>query len=817
VNKRLKRSLIAVGVLFLALVIAAFTAWRYVDTALFSFEDQYAENVDLPEILVDGRRFLDRNRNGELDDYEDDRLPVDRRVDNLLSLMTLDEKLHLLKGAGIASAVGRSTSPTAVPGAAGTIVPTPRLGIPTIYLSDGPAGLRIAPNRDGDSRTYYATAFPVATLLASTWNQALVAEVGRAMGSEAREYGVDVILGPGANIMRHPLTGRNFEYFSEDPVLTGHIGAAIVNGIESNGVGASVKHFVANNQETDRTKNNVIIAERPLREIYLKAFELIVRNAQPWTIMSSYNRVNGTYTSESRWLLSDVLRDEWGFEGIVMTDWFAGRDAVAQINAGNDLLEPGTKRQWTRLIAGAESGELSMDAVDRSVRRILRLILGSLKIEGFVRSDEPDLEAHAAVTRQAAAEGMILLKNDNTLPLREVGNVALLGVTSYDFIAGGTGSGDVNEAYSVSLEEGLANAAFDISESARSAYVSHRAENAEAFIRPEGLNAIFEPYEPPEMSVTRATLERTAADADLAIITIGRNSGEGGDRREDGDFRLKPAERALLTDTADVFHAAEKKVVVVLNIGGVIETASWRDIPDAILLAWQGGQEGGNAVADVLRGDVNPSGRLPMTFPLDVADHASHANFPSDGEPAKVTDFLIPAIFGPPEDDDRQAPVANRDFTRYEEGLYIGYRHFDKAGLDVAYPFGFGLSYTDFEFGNLQTVVRDDALVATLDVVNAGGIGGKEVVQFYVSMPASTIDRPVRELEAFGKTPDLEPGESAEVSVTIPLAELRYWDEGRGSWTLEAGRYRLEAGASSRDIRLVGDFEVTAGTVAREE
>ena len=372
-KKVLRVSLKILGVIALLSVLAGLGGWWYVSSTFLSFEKNYSEKTEIMELTIDGYTFLDRNENDELDIYEDDRKPTNDRVEDLLSQMTLNEKIHILKGSGIESAIGKGN--TAVPGAVGTIVPTARLGIPTIYLSDGPAGLRIEPKREGEDRTYYCTAFPIGTLLSSTWNTDLVHEIGIAMGTEAKEYGIDVILGPGANIHRHPLCGRNFEYYSEDPVLTGFIGSAMVNGIESQGIGTSVKHFVANNQETDRNINDVIVSDRAMREIYLKGFEIIVKKSQPWTIMTSYNRVNGVYVSESKNLLADILRDDWNYKGLVMTDWFGGNNAPAQIAAGNNLLEPGTKKQWKALKIAAKNGTLSEEEINTSVRRILKLII----------------------------------------------------------------------------------------------------------------------------------------------------------------------------------------------------------------------------------------------------------------------------------------------------------------------------------------------------------------------------------------------------------------------------------------------------------
>lgn len=802
-KKWLKITLAVLASIILLAVIAGFTGWMYIKSTFLDFEKDYVENSDIKEITIDGYTFLDRNGNGQLDIYEDDRRSIEERATDLLSQMTLDEKIHLLKGAGMASGIGRVRPGEGIPGAVGAIVPTPRLGIPTVYLSDGPAGLRIEPTRKNEDRTYYCTAFPIGTLLSSTWNVELAEEVGTAMGNEALEYGIDVILGPGANIHRHPLCGRNFEYYSEDPVLTGFIGAAMVNGIESNGVGTSVKHFVANNQETNRSFNDAIVSERAMREIYLKGFEIIVKKAQPWTIMSSYNKVNGAYTSESKYLLTDILRGDWGFEGIVMSDWFGGQDAPAQIRAGNDLLEPGTKRQWKALVKAREKGELPIEDIDTSVKRILKLILASRKMQNYKFGNNPDLEAHAKITRRSAAEGMVLLKNENALPIRNTKNVALLGVTSYDFIAGGTGSGDVNEAYTVSLEEGLKNIGFEINSIAKNIFEAHKEANKEAFIKPEGINAMFQPYDPPEIAFASGQLDQIVSSADIAVITIGRNSGEGGDRVEKDDFLLSKEEQEMIANTCQAFHAAGKKVIVVLNIGGVIETASWKEQPDAILLAWQGGQEGGNSVADILSGKANPSGKLPMTFPINLADHASNANFPLDGEPMSLFNMFFAGKAKSEEE-----KIRNKDYTLYEEGIYVGYRHFDKADKEVSYPFGYGLSYTDFAYDKMEATLANDTVNVVVTVRNTGDQAGKEVVQIYVSKVNSTIDRPNQELKAFAKTRNLAPGESEGIMISIPVSELSYWDEENSGWALEKGLYSIKSGSSSRDIRLIKEIEI---------
>ena len=493
--------------------------------------------------------------------------------------MTVDEKIRLLTGTGevaedILVAVGETDK--IVPGAAGTTYPIPRLGIPAMVMADGPAGLRISARRDSCPRTFYCTAFPVATLLASTWNTDLVQQVGQAMGNEVLEYGCDILLAPALNIHRNPLCGRNFEYYSEDPFLTGKIAVAMVKGIQQNGVGTSVKHFAVNNQETNRIANDAILSPRAMREIYLKGFEMVVKEANPWTVMSSYNKINGVYTSESYDLLTTILRKEWGYQGMVVTDWFGGRDAVGQVQAGNDLLMPGKIRQQDSIRQALKTGKLSMADVDRNVRRVLELILKTPRFKGYPYSEQPDLKAHASVTREAAAEGMILLKNDGkTLPLAaDVRDIAVFGNTSYQFIAGGTGSGDVEEAYSVSLEEGLTGAGFILDKGLKQHYLDYiRAE--EAKIDWKKYNHVTPPRIV-ECTLDEGLIRRKAEETDMAMITIGRNAGEYSDRKVKDDFELCADEREMLEKVTRIFHQEGKKVVVILNIGGVIETASWK-------------------------------------------------------------------------------------------------------------------------------------------------------------------------------------------------------------------------------------------------
>ena len=730
-------------------------------------------------------------------------------VDKVLKAMTLEEKVHFVIGMGMAGSDGSTAVVGAtediVPGAAGTTYPIPRLGIPSIVLADGPAGLRINPTRENDPNTYYCTHFPIGTLLSSTWNQELVENVGEAMGEEVHEYGADVYLAPALNIHRNPLNGRNFEYYSEDPVVAGKTAAAYVRGVQKNDVGTSAKHFAFNNQETNRTGNNAIISPRAQREIYLKGFEITVKEADPWTIMSSYNKINGTYTAQSRDLITTILRDEWGFKGLVMTDWFGGDNGAEAIAAGNDMLQPGTALQYQQIMGALKDSTLTEAELDVCVRRCLELVKKSPKVKGYAYTNKPDLKAHAQVTRQSALEGMVLLENNGVLPLKDVKNVAVFGCTSFDFIAGGTGSGNVNRAYTVSLLDGLKNAGFNVDESKKEATLKHIADEAAAFRASQDANdmlAAFYPVPRPTELVPSAKEMAASAQAnDIAIITFGRNSGEFFDRSA-ADFELSASERKLLETVTKAFHKVGKKVVVVLNVGGVIETASWRWMPDAVLLAWQAGQEGGNSVTDILTGVESPSGKLPMTFPMNLMDAASSKNFPIDA----TNDVYFM---------NRREDVGLKDVdqTDYAEGIYVGYRWFDKYDISVAYPFGYGLSYTTFEYSE-PTVKNDGKTVtATINVKNVGEVAGKEAVQLYVSAPESNLDKPVKELKAYAKTDKLAPGKSQTLTLSFPTSELASFDEEKSAWVVDAGTYTFSFGASSRDIRCTATADAAASEV----
>ena len=736
-------------------------------------------------------------------------------VEEVLQAMTIEEKAQLLIGVdgGMFKALERmlggetsdqqvnmvGQSQTSVPGAAGATRAIPRLGIPATVLTDGPAGVRINPTREGDTQTYYCTGFPVGTVLASTWNTELVEQVGAAIGNEVLEYGCDVLLAPGMNIMRHPLCGRNFEYYSEDPLLTGKIAAAYVNGVQSQGVGTSAKHYAANSQEINRLGVDARVSQRALREIYLKNFEIVVKESQPWTIMSSYNRLNGEFTQESKGLLTDVLRTDWGFKGIVMTDWTPIRNTAAQVAAGNDLMEPGMDMQVNALVSSIKSGKVSIEDVDACCRRMLEYIVRTPSFKGYRFSNKPDLKAHAEITRQSATEGIVLLKNqDNTLPISNDVKIAVFGVSSYDFMAGGTGSGDVNKAYTVDMMEGLRNAGFacekEIEELYRS-YVDYQSKYLRTL-------RDYQWYEgaprPDEMVINKSYAKKWAGKTDVAILTLGRQAGEGDDRTVES-FSLTDNERQTLDNLCEAYHLAGKKVIVILNVGSSIETASWKSQPDAILCAWQTGQEGGNSVADILTGKANPSGKLTQTFPVSIFDVPASRDFPLYDRDFNQVDTYM------------GKPSNKKDvgYCNYEDGIYVGYRYFETAQAEVSYPFGFGLSYTTFAYSKPTIRATKDGFEASITVSNTGNVAGKEVVQLYVTAPNGQVAKPALELKAFGKTRELKPGESQTIQMKVSNYDLASFIESESAWVADAGRYQIKFAAAVNDVRATSTYTLS--------
>lgn len=733
-------------------------------------------------------------------------------IEEVIKAMTLEEKAQLLVGGGNDGFVGSGAmlghQKKFVPGAAGTTVAIPRLGIPATVQCDGPAGVHIDAHREGDSRNYYATGFPVGTCLASTWNTDLVRKVGEAIGNETLEYGCDVVLGPGMNLHRNPLCGRNFEYYSEDPVVTGLMGTAFVLGVQSQGVGVSAKHFAVNSQESDRTRVDERLSQRALRELYLKGFEMMVRKSNPWTIMSAYNKVNGVYAQGNKDLLTNILRNDWGYKGIVETDWIGKREDLPveqEVAAGNDLLMPGYPAQVKDIVNAVKSGKLDINDVDRNVRRMLEYIVKAPRFKGYKYSGEPDLKAHAAITRQSSTEGMVLLKNNAALPIRGLKTVALFGVNSYDFMSGGLGSGAVNVGYSVDMVTGLKNIGVATTPQLTEIYQNY-VKYAKAKLKADKnpMMWFLNQGQPKldEIDITERCVANEEPKADAAIITIGRQAGEGMDRQINGEFNLSKTEQDMIFRVSDAFHAKGKKVIVIINSGSVMETASWRDRVDAILVAWQPGIEGGNSVADILTGKVNPSGKLTMTWPIAATDHPSTANFAKEYD---MYTYKNMEGWG-------KGNIPGVDFSNHEEDIYVGYRYFDTFKKDVAYPFGFGLSYTTFEMGKPSVKANGKNIEVSVTIKNTGKVAGKQVAQVYVTAPKGAYEKPAKELKAFGKTRELKPGESQTLKMTLEKRDLASFDEANSQWKVDAGNYLFQVGTDVESIKGTATLKVAEYT-----
>ena len=733
-------------------------------------------------------------------------------IEEVIKAMTLEEKAQLLVGGGNDGFVGSGAmlghQKKFVSGAAGTTVAIPRLGIPATVQCDGPAGVHIDAHREGDSRNYYATGFPVGTCLASTWNTDLVRKVGEAIGNETLEYGCDVVLGPGMNLHRNPLCGRNFEYYSEDPVVTGLMGTAFVLGVQSQGVGVSAKHFAVNSQESDRTRVDERLSQRALRELYLKGFEMMVRKSNPWTIMSAYNKVNGVYAQGNKELLTNILRNDWGYKGIVETDWIGKREDLPveqEVAAGNDLMMPGYPAQVKDIVNAVKSGKLDVNDVDRNVRRMLEYIVKTPRFKGYKYSGEPDLKAHAAITRQSSTEGMVLLKNNAALPIRGLKTVALFGVNSYDFMSGGLGSGAVNVGYSVDMVTGLKNIGVATTPQLTEIYQNY-VKYAKAKLKADKnpMMWFLNQGQPKldEIDITERCVANEEPKADAAIITIGRQAGEGMDRQINGEFNLSKTEQDMIFRVSDAFHAKGKKVIVIINSGSVMETASWRDRVDAILVAWQPGIEGGNSVADILTGKVNPSGKLTMTWPIAATDHPSTANFAKEYD---MYTYKNMEGWG-------KGNIPGVDFSNHEEDIYVGYRYFDTFKKDVAYPFGFGLSYTTFEMGKPSVKANGKNIEVSVTIKNTGKVAGKQVAQVYVTAPKGAYEKPAKELKTFGKTRELKPGESQTLKMTLEKRDLASFDEANSQWKVDAGNYLFQVGTDVESIKGTATLKVAEYT-----
>ena len=731
--------------------------------------------------------------------------PFRKKAEDIVSKLDVESKISLLAGPGWGA--GPINAKYEVDGVAGYIngVYSEELGvdIASMSLADGPAGLRISPTREGEERTYYATAWPIGTLLASTWDQSLVEEVGNAFGSEAREYGVDLILGPGMNLQRNPLNGRNFEYYSEDPLVSGRTAAAMVRGIQSNGVGATLKHYFANNSETNRRNINAVGTPRTWRELYLRGYQIAVEESAPWAVMTSYNKVNGTYANERYDSNTDILRNEWGFNGLVMSDWGGGdvtNAAHLQVISGQDVIMPGGSTAIGRLTAFYEAGELPIEAIDKATVNILTRSLRSVSNSGYRFSNDPDLAGHIPLARQAATEGMVLLKNDaQALPLKAGSNIAPFGITQINTYKGGTGSGDVNAAYINHLYQGLSEQ-FEIDEPAVNFYQNNKENYCEEVAGHFGSANYWLCEEAPFADLSAAVnIEQAALDNEAAVIAIGRQAGEGGDRDSGpGDYYLNQAELDLIDNVSKAFKAQDKPVVVVLNVNAIVDVTQWQDKVDAILLAYMGGQETGNAVADLLSGQVTPSGKLAITMPTSY-------------------DYVPSADVFPGLDTTGDGSL---DTLPYGEGIYVGYRYYTSMDAEnqVEYPFGYGLSYTTFDYSSPRVVSNtlhaggSGRVKLEVMVENNGNVSGKEAVQVYVSAPEVNLDKPLIELKSFAKTDELLPGRKQKLHFEISPQLLASFDEANDRWVIEPGVYKAYIAPSSD----VSGIKPLTFTVAKE-
>ena len=575
---------------------------------------------------------------------------------------------------------------------------------------------------------------------------------------------------------------------------------------------ACPKHFVANNQETNRNNNISQVSQRALREIYLKAFEIMVKESNPWTIMTSYNKLNGPYAVQNRELLTTIVRDEWGWKGMYVSDWNAGDDAVAAMLAGNDMLQPGQDKQYQAILEAAKSGKLPMEVLDANVKRILEYVVKTHNFKGYKYNNEPDLKAHAQTVREVGADGIVLLKNSGILPLAGK-RVALFGCTSYDWISGGSGFGGTSVGhYTVSLIEGMRSAGYEVYKPLIATYTQHiAAEEKRLFPNGRPPFSLMPPARADEKQFTADELNAAIEGSDVAIISLGRKSGEAADRSE-SDFYLKEGEKQLIKAVSEAYHAKGKQVVVLLDICSPIDVASWQDQIDALVCTWQGGQESGFSVADVLSGKVNPSGKLPMTFQIKYGDAYADKNFP-----ANVDDKTLGAMFMWGYNKDKapkeRKPQANIDFTNYEEDIYVGYRYFDSFGKPVAYPFGFGLSYTTFAYENLKVTEANGVYTVKVDVKNTGNKAGRNVVELFVAAPNSKkANKPEKELRNYAKTKLLQPGQTETVTMIVKTEDLASFNEAASAWKTDAGNYNFLICSSANDVEAKATAKVKAWT-----
>jgi beta-glucosidase len=652
-------------------------------------------------------------------------------IQAIVAKMTLEEKAALCTGSS-----------------AWTTVPVERLGIPEMIVADGPHGVRRVPDANSIMMTSLpATCFPTASCLASTWDVDLLHTMGEALAEECIALNVDVLLGPGVNMKRSPLGGRNFEYLSEDPYLAGEMATSLIDGIQGKGVGTSIKHFAVNNQESQRYSISAEVDERTLNEIYLPAFETAVEKTQPWTVMCAYNRLNGTYCSENYELLVDILKNKWGFEGLVVSDWGAVRDRVAALRGGLDLDMPGPQENRVQaVIEAVRSGELAEHILDEAVRRILYIVF---KAQETPKGGVFDVDVHHLLARKIAAEGMVLLKNDGILPLKGQQHIAVIGRAAKEAHFQGGGSSHINPTEVAIPFKELQDQAGEAELSYAEGYPADETFRQDLIDQAVGL----------------------AQSADVALLYVALPSFKESEGYDRAHLDLTEQQIALIRAVAKV----QPNTAVILNNGAPVAMSAWIDDVAAVLEAWMMGQAGGGAIADILFGKVNPSGKVAETFPIKSADTPTHINWPGGA-----------------------------GAVRYGEGIFIGYRYYDAKEMQVLFPFGYGLSYTNFSYGNptvSATTFRDvDGLTVTVDVTNTGNVTGKEIVQLYVHDHKSGLVRPEKELKGFSKV-ELQPGETKTLSFELDFRAFAYYHPKYQQWITEDGEFDILIGASSADIR----------------
>ena len=677
-----------------------------------------------------------------------------KQVEEILKTLTLREKASLLSGEDFWHTKG-----------------IPEKGIPSVMVTDGPHGLRKQSGESdmlGINDSVPATCFPSAACVCNSWDEELIGRIGKALGEECQAEDVGVLLGPGNNIKRSPLCGRNFEYFSEDPYLAGHMAKSHINGVQSMGVGTSLKHFAVNNQETYRMSVDAVVDERTLREIYLAAFETAVKEAKPWTIMGAYNKVNGSFCCENHHLLREILRDEWGYEGVVVSDWGAVNDHVSGIPEGFDLRMPYlSDAKIDEIVRAVEEGRLAEGDLDKAVERVLTLV--EKCVENHQEGASYDREAHHRLARQSAAESIVLLKNENhALPLQKGEKIALIGAFAKNIRYQGGGSSHINATFVPDMEEAFLEKLEEM-----------KAEGS--CVYREGFSLTAEDVDP----AMEADAAAAVKEADRAVVCIGLPDG----------WESEGYDRAKMDIPANQIHLLKKlsetgKPVIAVLFCGAPVTTEWTEYVDALLVPYTGGQAVAQALTDVLWGTVNPCGKLGETWPLKMSDTPCFLTYP---QKKKAT---------------------------YEEGVFVGYRYYEKKQMPVAFPFGFGLSYTEFSYGNLQiekdSVKDTETVKVRVDVTNTGKAAGKEIVQLYVGEKNAPVPRPVKELKGFRKI-SLEPGETKAVEFTLDKRSFAYYDEEIHDWYAPTGSYEISVGASSTDIRLSGEIQIVSTAVRNEE